>query len=151
ILTSRPEFSPPWKLNGKVSAMRLARLAPDQTKAMAIHVAHGKAMPAEVLDQIAARTEGIPLFVEEVTKVVLELGVLVEREDRFEASGPLPPDLIPTTVQGSLNARLDRLGPAKATAQLAAMIGREFSFSLLSAVAETDEAELRSGLDRLRG
>ena len=149
ILTSRPEFSPPWKLNGSVSAISLSRLSPDHTKSMAVRVARGKAIPDDVLSQIVARTEGIPLFVEEVTKAVLELGVLIEREDRFETSGPLPHGLIPSTVQGSLNARLDRLGPAKATAQLAATIGREFRFALLSAVADSDDSELRSGLNRL--
>ncbi len=151
ILTSRPDFAAPWHVNGRVSSMMLSRLEPDQTRSMAVRVARGKAMPADVLSQIVARTEGIPLFVEEVTKAVLERGVLVEREDRFEISGTFPADLIPSTVQGSLNARLDRLGPAKAIAQIAATIGREFSFELLSAVAEADEAELRRGLDRLTG
>jgi len=149
ILTSRPSFVAPWHMNGKVSSMKLSRLRPTETSLMATSLAHGKSMPDEVLSQIVARTDGVPLFIEEITKAVLELGVLVEREDRFELSGPLPPDLIPSTVQGSLNARLDRLGPAKAIAQIAATIGREFSFALLISVAGASEAELRHGLDRL--
>ncbi len=149
ILTSRPEFVGPWHLNGKVSAMPLSRLRPGETSLMATSVARGKSIPDEVLSQIIARTDGVPLFVEEITKAVLELGVLVELEDRFELAGPLPPDLIPSTVQGSLNARLDRLGPAKSIAQVAATIGREFSFALLSSVAGESESQLRSGLDRL--
>jgi class 3 adenylate cyclase/tetratricopeptide (TPR) repeat protein len=149
VLTFRPDFAAPWPVNGRVSSLALSRLAPADTTSMAVRVAHGKSIPQEVLSQIVARTEGVPLFVEEVTKAVLELGVLVERADRFELSGPLPPGLIPSTVQASLSARLDRLGPAKGLAQLAATIGREFSFALLSRVAETDELELRSGLDRL--
>jgi class 3 adenylate cyclase/tetratricopeptide (TPR) repeat protein len=151
LLTFRPDFAAPWHANGRVSSMMLTRLTPGETGSMAAGVAHGKAIPAEVLRQIVARAEGVPLFVEEVTKAVLELGVLVECEDRFELSGPLPPDLIPSTVQGSLNARLDRLGPAKATAQLAATIGREFSYELLTVVAGHTEDELRGDLDRLIG
>ncbi|MGB6830657.1 MAG: adenylate/guanylate cyclase domain-containing protein, partial [Terracidiphilus sp.] len=149
IMTSRPDFAAPWHMNGKASSMQLGRLGPGETTQMANSVAHGKSMPAELLSQIVARTDGVPLFVEEITKAVLELGVLVEREDRFELSGPLPADLIPSTVQGSLNARLDRLGPAKAIAQIAATIGREFSFALLTSVAGETESELRNGLDRL--
>jgi class 3 adenylate cyclase/tetratricopeptide (TPR) repeat protein len=149
ILTFRPGFAVPWHPNGHVSSMMLTRLAPDQTSAMAARVAHNKTIPADVLKQIVSRAEGVPLYVEEVTKAVLELGVLVEREDRFEISGPLPPDLIPSTVQGSLDARLDRLGPAKATAQLAAAIGREFGYALLSAVADETETKLRRSLGRL--
>jgi len=149
ILTSRPDFVAPWHMNGKVSSMELSRLRPSDTSRIATSLARGKSIPAEVLSQIVARTDGVPLFVEEITKAVLELGVLVEREDRFELSGPLPLDLIPSTVQGSLNARLDRLGPAKTIAQIAATIGREFSFALLTSVAGESDSELRHGLDRL--
>jgi len=149
ILTSRPNFAVPWQMNGKVSLMELSRLRPGETSLMATSVARGKPLPEEVLSQIVARTDGVPLFVEEITKAVLELGVLVELEDRFELAAPLPPDLIPSTVQGSLNARLDRLGPAKAIAQIAATIGREFSFALLCSVAGESEPELRRGLERL--
>jgi len=149
ILTSRPDFAAPWNVNGKASLIQLGRLGPNETTRMANSVAYGKAMPEELLRQIVARTDGVPLFVEEITKAVLELGVLVEREDRFELLGPLPADLIPSTVQGSLNARLDRLGPAKAIAQVAATIGREFSFALLTSVAGASEPELRDGLNRL--
>ncbi len=151
LLTFRPDFAATWHANGRISSMTLTRLAPGETGSMVARVAHGKAIPADVLTQIVARAEGVPLFVEEVTKAVLEMGVLIEREDRFEISGPLPADLIPSTVQGSLDARLDRLGPAKAIAQLAATIGREFSYELLSAVAGDVQTELRPGLDRLIG
>ena len=151
VLTFRLEFVAPWHASDRVSSVMLMRLAPDETGSMAAQVAHGKAIPADLLKQIVARAEGVPLFVEEVTKAVLEMGVLIEREDRFELSGPLPADLIPPTVQGSLDARLDRLGPAKATAQLAATIGREFKYDLLSAVAGEGESDLRRNLDRLKG
>lgn len=149
VLTHRPEFAAPWPVGGGVSDIALERLGAGETAAIVKRVARGKAIPAEVLQAIVARTEGVPLFVEEVTKAVLELGVLTERDDRYELAGPLPPDLIPTTVQGSLAARLDRLGPAKATAQLAATIGREFSWELLRAVAGEDDPQLRERLDKL--
>jgi class 3 adenylate cyclase/predicted ATPase len=149
ILTFRPDFEPPWHSNGRVSSMTLGRLAAEDTSAMVAHVAGGKRLPPEVVSQLIARTEGVPLFVEEVTKAVLEVGVLVEYEDRYELAGPLPPDLIPSTVEDSLNARLDRLGAAKPIAQVAATIGREFRFDVLSAVAAVDEPTLRAGLDRL--
>jgi class 3 adenylate cyclase/tetratricopeptide (TPR) repeat protein len=151
ILTFRPNFTPPWNTNDRVLSMNLSRLSPGDTESMAVSVANGKAMPPEVLSGIIARAEGVPLFVEEITKAVLEMGVLVEREDRFEISGPFPPGLIPTTVQGSLHSRLDRLGAAKGVAQVAATIGREFTFALLRAVARDSEAELSLGLDRLIG
>jgi len=151
VLTHRPEFPAPWPVGGGVSDMVLDRLGDDDTTAIVARVARGKAIPAAVLDTILARTEGVPLFVEEVTKAVLELGVLTEREDRYELAGPLPADLIPTTVQGSLAARLDRLGPAKGTAQVAATIGREFSWALLRAVTGEDDPQLRERLDRLLG
>jgi len=149
VLTFRLDFVAPWEISDRVSSLVLRRLSPEETSSMTALVARGKTMPADVLNQIVARTEGVPLFVEEVTKAVLEMGVLIEREDRFELSGPLPPKLIPPTVQGSLDARLDRLGPAKATAQLAAAIGREFGYDLLSAVATEGEDNLRRNLDRL--
>lgn len=149
VLTSRPEFEAPWLSGERASLIALHRLAPSDTGAMVSSVARGKSIPAEVLSQIVARTEGVPLFVEEVTKAVLELDVLTEFEDRYELAGPLPPDLIPSTVQDSLNARLDRLGSAKATAQLAATIGREFRFDLLRAVAGDGATGLRDDLLRL--
>lgn len=149
VLTSRPEFESPWLTGARTSLIALNRLAASETGSMVSRVARGKSIPADVLAQIVARTEGVPLFVEEVTKAVLELDVLTELEDRYELAGPLPPDLIPSTVQDSLNARLDRLGSAKATAQLAATIGREFRFDLLSAVAGEKATGLRDDLLRL--
>lgn len=150
LLTFRPdEFVIPWTANDRLSSIVLTRLGPDQTSAMAAWVAHGKMIPIEVLREIVERAEGVPLFAEEITKATLELGVLVELEDRFETSGPLPRNFIPMTVEESLNVRLDRLGPAKETAQLAATIGREFGYALLNAVAAIDEVALRQHLDRL--
>jgi predicted ATPase len=102
-----------------------------------------------VVEQIVAKTDGVPLFVEELTKMVLESGLLQERDDRYALSGPLPPLAIPTTLHDSLMARLDRLATVKAMAQLAATLGREFSYELLHAVSPWDEGTLRRGLQQL--
>ena len=112
-------------------------------------VAHGKTLPPEVVEQIVAKTDGVPLFVEELTKMVLESGLLQEQEDRYALTGPLPPLAIPTTLHDSLMARLDRLATVKALAQLGATLGREFSYDLLQAVSLWDEATLRRGLHQL--
>ena len=112
-------------------------------------VAHGKALPPEVVEQVVAKTDGVPLFVEELTKMVLESGLLQEREERYELTGPLPPLAIPATLHDSLMARLDRLAAVKAMAQLGATLGREFSYELLQAVSPWDEATLQRGLHQL--
>ena len=151
ILTFRSDFEAPLHENGHVSALSLSRLGRDETTAMIVRVAKNKPFPEQVLQQLLERTEGVPLFVEEVTKAVLELGVLIEGEDRYELAGPLPGDMIPATIQGSLIARLDRLGSAKQIAQVAATIGREFRLDVLQAVATMDDSALREGLDRLLG
>src|SRR5213594_2371346 len=105
---------------------------------MTDRVAHGKALPSEVVEQIVAKTDGVPLFVEELTKMVLESGLLQEREERYELTGPLAPLAIPATLHDSLMARLDRLTTVKAAVQLGATIGRQFSYELLQAVAPLD-------------
>ena len=105
-------------------------------------VAHGKALPPEVVEQVVAKTDGVPLFVEELTKMVLESGLLQEREERYELTGPLPPLAIPATLHDSLMARLDRLATVKGLAQLGATLGREFSYELLQAVSPWDEGDL---------
>jgi predicted ATPase len=112
-------------------------------------VAHGKALPLEVVEQIVAKTDGVPLFVEELTKMVLESGLLQEREERYALTGPLPPLAIPTTLHDSLMARLDRLATVKALAQLGATLGREFSYALLRAVSPWDEGTVQWGLHQL--
>jgi predicted ATPase len=109
----------------------------------------GKPLPSEVLEQIAAKAEGVPLFVEELTKTVLESGLLREEAGRYALTGPLPPLAIPATLHDSLLARLDRLAPVKEVAQIAAVIGREFSYELLAAVAPLADNELQNALSRL--
>ena len=129
--------------------MTLPRLPRQQATEMTDRVAHGKALPAEVVEQVVAKTDGVPLFVEELTKMVLESGLLQEREDYYELTEPLPPLAIPTTLHDSLMARLDRLATVKSLAQLAATLGREFSYALLHAVSLWDEETLQRGLHQL--
>ena len=149
LWTFRPDFSPPWTGRSHLTQVTLPRLPRQQAMTMAARVAHGKALPAEVVEQVVAKTDGVPLFVEELTKMVLESGLLQEREDCYELTGPLPPLAIPTTLHDSLMARLDRLATVKGLAQLGATLGREFAYELLQAVAPWDEATLRRGLQQL--
>jgi len=149
LLTFRPDFSPPWTGRAHLTQVTLPRLPRQQATEMTDRVAHGKALPPEVVEQVVTKTDGVPLFVEELTKMVLESGLLQEREDRYELRGPLPPLAIPTTLHDSLMARLDRLAAVKGLAQLGATLGREFSYALLQAVSPWDEGTLRQGLQQL--
>jgi class 3 adenylate cyclase/predicted ATPase len=149
LLTCRPEFRPPWPPRSHLSQITLPRFARPQTEAMVAHLTGGKALPAAVLDQIVAKTDGVPLFIEELTKALLESGVLQEHEDRYALTGPLPAMTIPSTLQDALMARLDRLVTAKGVAQLGATIGRQFSYALLQAIAPLDDATLQRELGRL--
>jgi predicted ATPase len=111
--------------------------------------AGGKPLPAEVVQQIVAKADGVPLFVEELTKMVLESGVVTERDGQYALTGPLSSLAIPATLHDSLMARLDRLGPTKQVAQLGATLGREFAYEVLQAVAPMEEAMLQQGLAQL--
>ena len=149
LLTFRPDFAPPWQIRDCFNQLMLARLGRSEIESMVKQVTCGKAFPAEVLNQIVVKTDGIPLFVEELTKMVLESGLLQEGQDRYELVGPLPPLAIPATLQDSLMARLDRLAPVREIAQVGATLGREFSYELLHAVCPVDEESLRQGLQQL--
>jgi len=149
LLTFRPDFSPPWTGRSHLTQVTLPRLPRRQAAEMTGRVAHGKTLPTEVVEQVVAKTDGVPLFVEELTKMVLESGLLQEQEERYELTGPLPTLAIPTTLHDSLMARLDRLATVKSLAQLGATLGREFSYELLQAVSPWDEATLQQGLHQL--
>jgi TOMM system kinase/cyclase fusion protein len=149
LFTFRPDFTPPWAGRSHCTQVTLYRLTQPQVAEMIRRVAHGKALPPEVIEQIVAKTDGVPLFVEELTKMVLESGLLQEREDRYALTGPLPPLAIPATLHDSLMARLDRLATVKSLAQLGATLGREFSYALLQAVSPWDEGTLQRGLHQL--
>jgi predicted ATPase len=149
IITFRPEFTPPWTAHAHATLLTLNRLGRRQGAALVARVTCGKELPAEVVGQIMAKTDGVPLFVEELTKTVLESGLLQEEESRYALTGPLPPLAIPATLQDSLMARLDRLAPAKEVAQIGAVLGREFSHELLAAVAPLRDNELQDALTQL--
>jgi predicted ATPase len=149
LITFRPEFNPPWPTQPHVSALALSRLGRREGAVMVERVVRNKPLPDEVAAQIVAKTDGVPLFVEELTKTVLESGLLHDAGDRWELAGPLPPLALPSTLHDSLLARLDRLAPTKEIAQIGAALGREFSHVLLAAVADRPEAELQAALDQL--
>src|SRR6516225_797148 len=149
LFTFRPEFEPPWIGLPNVGTLTLGRLDHNDVENMVARVTGGRMLPAEVMKQIVAKTDGNPLFVEELTKTVLEAGILVENHDGYRLDGPLPPLAIPTTLQDSLMARLDRRAPVREIAQIGAAIGREFSYSLLRALVGRDESALKDGLAHL--
>jgi class 3 adenylate cyclase/tetratricopeptide (TPR) repeat protein len=149
IVTFRPEFTPPWVGRPHVSLLSLNRLAPRQRAEMIAGVTGGKALPKEVADQIIDRTDGVPLFVEELTKAVVESGILADAGDRYTAAGPLTPLAIPTSLQASLLARLDRLAPVREVAQIGAALGRHFSHELITAVAPMPQPQLDGALAQL--
>jgi predicted ATPase len=148
IVTPRPEFEPPWIGRPYVTALILNRLGEGLTAAIIDSIAGNKLLSPSVRQDIIERTDGIPLFVEEMTKALLE--VESEGEARRTAAAiPAPALAVPASLQASLMARLDRLGSAKELAQIGAALGREFSHPLLSAVVSRPEPELASALDRL--
>src|SRR5262249_31726211 len=149
LFTFRPDFTPPWTGRSHLTQVTLARLPRRQTAELTGRVAHGKALPAEIVEQIVAKTDGVPLFVEELTKMVLQSGLLQEREEGYTLTGLLPPLAIPTTLHDSLMSRLDRLATVKSLAQLGSTLGREFSYTLLRAVAPWDEGIVQQGLHQL--
>jgi class 3 adenylate cyclase/tetratricopeptide (TPR) repeat protein/ABC-type transport system involved in cytochrome c biogenesis ATPase subunit len=149
LVTIRPEFELPWVDLPNVGTLTLGRLDRDDVESMVTRVTGGRLLPAEVMKQIVAKTDGNPLFVEELTKAVLETGILVADADGYRLDGPLPPLAIPDTLQDSLMARLDRLAPVKEVSQIGAAIGREFSYSLLRAVVGRDETALKHALTQL--
>jgi class 3 adenylate cyclase len=149
LLTCRPTFRSPWSSRSYLTPMTVNRLSRNHIEGMAERVAGGKKLPDEVLQQIVEKTDGVPLFVEEMTKAVLESGTLKEVDGQYELAGSLTALAIPATLQDSLMARLDRLVTAKAVAQFAAVIGRQFSYELLYAVAQVDAPTLQRELGRL--
>ena len=148
IVTFRPEFNAPWAGRSHVTSLALNRLGEREAAAIIARLVGNKELPADVMAEIVERTDGIPLFVEEMTKAVLEAEGEGEAR-RTVGAAPSPARAVPASLHASLMARLDRLGPAKEEAQIAAAIGREFTHALMAAVARKPEAELGSALDRL--
>jgi predicted ATPase len=149
ILTCRPTFQPSWDSRKHVMSLELNRLTAGQIKAMVDRLTGGKCLPDEMVHQIVVKTDGVPLFIEEMTKAIVESGVLQTIDDQCRLTGPMPSLTIPSTLQDSLMSRLDRLVTAKGIAQLGATIGRQFSYELLQALTALDEAALQRELGRL--
>jgi class 3 adenylate cyclase/tetratricopeptide (TPR) repeat protein len=149
IVTFRPEFAAPWVGGTGVASLQLDRFGREQAIAMIERVAGGKALPAEVMDEIVAKTDGVPLFVEELTKTVLESGLLRSEQGGYVLDRALTPLAIPSTLHDSLMARLDRLAPVKEIAQIGATIGREFSYRLLQAVSPIQGSTLQDAIAQL--
>lgn len=149
LVTARPEFTPPWPNYPHLTTISLTRLGRRDGAALVERVTGGKTLPKEVMDQILTHTDGVPLFVEELTKMVLEGGLLQERDGHYVLGRPLPPLAIPTTLQASLMARLDRLSLVREVAQIGAVAGRDFHYELLNAVAGLPKERLDEALDQL--
>ena len=149
LLTCRPEFQSSWHYRSYLTEITVDRLSEGQIAQMAQHVAGDKALPGDIIPQLVDKTDGVPLYVEEMTKALLESGYLKDIEGRYELTGTGPALAIPATLHDSLMARLDRLVTAKGIAQLGATIGRQFSYALLQAVAQLDDAILQRELARL--
>jgi class 3 adenylate cyclase/predicted ATPase len=149
VVTFRPEFQPPWTDQPHVTILLLNRLDNRNRTALVKQIVGGKALPDAVVAQIVERTDGVPLFIEELTKSVLESGLFYEEEDHSALEAPLPPLAIPTSLHGSLMARLDRLGSVRHLAQIGAAFGRWFRYTSLRAVSGLPEDELQAALARL--
>lgn len=148
LLTARPELTPPWP-STQFSQIHLGRLQHTEVEQMASKITGGRALPPEVIEAVMSRTDGVPLFVEELVRALIESGVLAQEGERYSMSGPLSSVAIPASLRDLLVERLDRLGRAKKTAQVASVIGREFTFELLRAVELLDEGAVQEDLDRL--
>jgi class 3 adenylate cyclase/tetratricopeptide (TPR) repeat protein len=149
LITARSEFTPPWPSYSHMTTIPLTRLGRRDGAALVERVTGGKTLPKEVMDEILARTDGIPLFIEELTKTMLESELLQEQDGHYVLERPLPSLSIPTTLHASLMARFDRSAPAREVAQIGAVAGRDFHFELLNAVAGLPTARLEEALDQL--
>jgi class 3 adenylate cyclase/predicted ATPase len=149
LVTLRPDALPISFGPANVTAVTLSRLSQRQAATLIGGMIGGKALPTELVESIVAKTDGIPLFIEELTKTVLESDLLADEGDHYVLARPLADLAIPDTLHDSLTARLDRLGPVKEVAQIAAVIGREFSYELLAAVADLPDGQLQGALRRL--
>jgi class 3 adenylate cyclase/tetratricopeptide (TPR) repeat protein len=146
VITGRSEFVAPWPSHAHVTTLPLARLGRREAAGLVDRITGGKSLPKNVLEQILAHTDGVPLFVEELTKTVLEGNLLRAETDQYVLTGPLPPLAIPTTLHDSLMARLDRLAPVREVVQIGAALGREFSYELIHAVAGLPDTRLEDSL-----
>lgn len=149
VVTCRPEWVPPWAGRSHVTLMTLDRLTQQHTKELVGHLTGGKALPPAIQQPLLEKTSGVPLFIEEMTKMVLESGVVKETERGYVLLDALPSYAIPSTLQDALMARLDHQGQGKFVAQLGAIVGRTFSYETLAAIAPMDGDTLRACLTQL--
>lgn len=149
ILTARPEFEPAWERRLMLTPIKLDRLNRSQIVQMLWRITDGKTFPKPALDYILTQTDGVPLFIEELTHALLQSGLLQSSEDDFELSGSLDQLTIPSALQDYLMARLNGLPGGKPIAQYGAVLGREFSHELLAAIVELDTTALQQGLNEL--
>jgi class 3 adenylate cyclase/tetratricopeptide (TPR) repeat protein len=149
VATYRPELTPPWPQRSHMIPITLNRLERPEVEAMVGHLSGGRSLPGEVVDHIVAKADGVPLYVEELTKAILGSGVLETRADIYVLTGSLAQLHIPETLQASLMARLDRAPQLREVAQLGSVLGREFAYDMISALAGIDEQMLQSGLGQL--
>jgi len=149
LLTFRPDFEPPWRTRSHMTPITLARLERPQIEVLVKRHANGKDVPQEVMEYVVRKTDGVPLYVEELTKTLINSGVLRETAERYELDGPLSSVAIPATLQESLMARLDRLPTVREVAQLGSVLGREFDYELLEGIGLIEESALHEGLKQL--
>ena len=149
VATYRPELTPPWPQRSHMTPITLNRLERPEVETMVGHLAGGRSLPGEVVDHIVAKADGVPLYVEELTKAILGSGVLEARGDIYVLNGSLAQLHIPETLQDSLMARLDRAPRLREVAQLGSVLGREFAYDMISALAGIEEEMLQSGLGQL--
>lgn len=149
IVSARPEYQPVWITHPSATLVSLSRFGSRNGAEIISGVVGGKTLPPEVTEQILERSDGVPLFLEELTKTLLVSGWLEESADRYRLRGPLPKVALPDTLQDSLTSRLDRLGPVKALAQIGSVIGREFSHRLLQSVTGLSDADIDDALSKL--
>src|SRR3984957_18711330 len=149
VATYRPELTPPWPQRSDLTPITLNRLERLEVEAMVGHLAGGRSLPGEVVDHIVAKADGVPLYVEELTKAILGSGVLEARSDAYVLTGALAQLHIPETLQDSLMARLGRGPRLREVAQLGSVLGREVAYDMISALAGIEEEMLQSGLGQL--
>jgi predicted ATPase len=149
VLTYRPEFIPPWTTRSHITPITLNRLERVEVEALIAQQTGGKTMPAEVVEYIVAKTDGVPLYVEELTKTVLEADFIEIQNDHYRLKRPFSEVAIPATLQDLLMARLDRLPTIREVAQVGSILGREFAYEMLQAIASLEERTLQDGLDQL--
>jgi class 3 adenylate cyclase/predicted ATPase len=149
IATARPEFVPPWPARSHITPITLNRLERPHAEALLARIAGHKPLPAEVVDHIVTKTDGVPLYVEELTKTIIVSDILRDAGEKFELTGPLSSLSIPDTLQASLMARLDRLPQVRELAQIGSVLGREFAYEMISGLSNIGDATLRDGLHQL--